>query len=321
MPADETTSANPVGVGAVGLRPGQADDILAAMPRDERFALAAYCDEGLRGQEPGDGSVAYYTDYNVMLQDPAVELILVGGPPAKRRDFAVRALNAGRHAVLELPFCEEAADAERVMKIALRKGLIATAELPWRRDPDLRAVQAALAGENLGAVDGLLCSISVPKPEADARPERGGLLDRLGLPVLDRVNLVLGQDVKSVNAHARRPVAPAGGRESAFLIYMPLRSGGWAIVQAAFGPTGLPCWTLYTAEAVITAGEGRAAVLSGEDVRTYDPPPREETFWERLYRAVRQGAEAPCHPAGIVRAMKLLEAAYESIETGDPVTI
>lgn len=318
MPAEDDLARRPIAVAAVGLKPDEEGVITTPLPADAPFELVAYCDEGLPGYETRRCVAAHYTDYNVLLQECPAELVLATGPVAKRRDFAVRALNAGRHAVLELPFCEEAADAERVMKAALQRKLIATADLHWRHDPDLLAVRAALAAENTGAVWAVLCSAGRPEPPADS-PAPPPLLSDLGLPLLGQMHLLLDQDARSVSAHLDRP-AP-GADEAAFMVYMPLRKGGWAVAQAACGPTGLPRWTLYGTRVVITASDGQATVTADGQQRTYAAPPPAETFWENLYRAIRHGAEPLYHPAGIVRAMKLLEAARESAELGRSVTI
>ena len=318
MPSEQESAGAAVGVGAVGIRPGEADGILAEMPEGDKFCLVAFSDEGLAGSYPDHRPVRYCRDYNVLLQDPAVELVLVDGPVEKRRDFAVRALNAGRHAVLAPPFCEAALDAERVMKTAVRKGLVATMDLPWRADPDLRAVQAALEGENVAAVQGLFSFFCV---EEAAGAHRGdGLLERVGMVMLDQMHLLLRADVKSVSAHLQRP-AP-GAPEDGFLLYLPLRSGGWAVGQAsAQAGMGLPRWTLYTARAAFSASGGQAVVGTADGARTYAAPEAGEGFWENVYSAVRHGADIKCHPADIVRAMKLHEASLQSAELGEPVVI
>ncbi|MHC4481849.1 MAG: Gfo/Idh/MocA family protein [Planctomycetota bacterium] len=319
MPATEAEAAPPVRVGIVGVRPGEYDGVLAVLPQSEAFRFVAFSDEGLSGPAVEYKPCAYYGDYNMLLQDPAVELILVDGPVARRRDFAVRALNAGHHVVLAPPFCESAPDAERVMKTALRAERVATMDMPWRSDGGLRALRAALDAENVGPVCGLLASFELEAPEeADAGAD--GLLQKVGMGLLDQAHLLLTDDVKSVAAHLQRP-AP-GVADDAFLVYMPLRGGGWAIVQASRqARAGLPQWTAYTARATFTVRDGRAVVLAGGQERTNDAAQDCEGFWENVHAAIRHGAELACHPAGIVRAMKLHEAALASAELGEPVTV
>jgi scyllo-inositol 2-dehydrogenase (NADP+) len=318
MPAEDDLTQRPIAVAAVGLRPDEEGTIATSLPPAGPFELVAYCDEGLPGHEARRSPIPHYTDYNVLLQESPAELVLVTGPVEKRRDFAVRALNSGRHAVLDLPFCEEAADAERVKRTAIQRNLLATADLHWRLDPDFLAVRAALDAENLGSVWGILCSVGRPEPGAGSAA-LPALLSDVGLPILDQVNLLLSDDVRSVTAHLRRPAAQAD--ETSFIVHMSLRKGGWAAAQAACGLTGLPHWTLYGPHEVITAAGGRATVTSDCEQRTYDAMPLQETFWQNLYEAIRHGTELLYHPAGIVRAMKLLEAARESAELGEAVTI
>ena len=64
-----------------------------------------------------------------------------------------------------------------------------------------------------------------------------------------------------------------------------------------------------------------AVVSTGDQRRTCEAPAGVEDFWENLYGAIRNGAQVKCHPVDIVRAMKLHEAALESAELGEPVTI
>ncbi|KPK65414.1 MAG: hypothetical protein AMK73_03020 [Planctomycetes bacterium SM23_32] len=313
-----STEAGPIGVGAVGMRPDEEKTPLDDLPRDGRFRLTAFSDEGLEEGGPAEGDAAYYRDYNMLLQDPSVELVLAGGPVELRRDFAVRALNAGRHVALAGRFCESALGAERVMKTALRAGLVATADLRGRDDADLRALRAALEAENVGAVQGAFRYYAAPAPHDEAAPP-GSLLEEAGLALLDQVHVLVRQDVKSVSAHLQRPYATAP--DDGFLIYMPLRTGAWVVCQAVRGAAGeLPSWRLYAPGATFTAEGGRAVVTAGGERRTYQPS-LQEGFWDNLYAAVREGADLKCHPAEIVRAMKLHEAALASAESGEAVTV
>jgi predicted dehydrogenase len=308
----------PIGVGAVGARPDDEASPLADLPEDGAFRLAAFSDEGLEEGGPAEGPGVYYPDYNMLLDDPAVELVLVGGPLELRRDFAVRALNAGRHVLMAGRFCETALGAERVMKTALRAGLVATADLRDRDDADLRALRAALEAENAAEVRGAM-RFYVAEPLPEDAPPGPGLLTSEGMALLDQMHVLLRQDVKSVSAHVRRPSPRAP--EDAFMIYLPLRNEGWAVCHAARGgPTDLPTWRVETAGATFTARGGRAAVVAGDSERSYQAPAG-EGFWENLRAAVREGAPPKCHPAEIVRAMKLHEAALASVEAGEAITI
>jgi hypothetical protein len=111
---------------------------------------------------------------------------------------------------------------------------------------------------------------------------------------------------------------------------MPLRNGGWVAVDAALaegaGPAGRSCgawprWLAYAGGVEVRVADGRAVVGTGSEQRCYDAPTPPAGFWDNLHAAVRDGAALACHPAEIVRAMKLHEAALEAAELGEPVTI
>ncbi len=319
MPAEERTASSAVGVGAVGVSAGQQEGILAELSRGDGLEFVAFSDEGLEEDRVGDSEVSYYADYNMLLHDPAVELVLVDGPVEKRRDLAVRALNAGRHVVIRQPFCETVVDAERVVKTARRAGLIVTMDLPWRDDPDLRALQTALAAENVEAVHGLLCFHCTEDLPHAGEPGQG-LLAQVGAALLGPMHLLLKGDVKHVQAHVQ--VAGVGGPEIGFLIYLSVRQGGWGISRTSrYAAVGLPRWVLYTSHAAFTATGGKAHVVANDQVRTYEASGPAEDFWQNLHAAIRDGAELKCHPVDIVRAMKLHEAALESVALGEPVTV
>ena len=305
-----------VGVGAVGLVPGQTPGLLSTMPRGDLFQLVAYSDEGTEGHVAQEPPVTCYRDYNVLLRDPTVELVFVGGPVELRRDLAVRALNAGRHVVLQAPFCESALDAERLMKTAFQQGLIATMQMSWRDEPDFRALRVALAEENAGMVHSLQAFWWPPEP--DQKPT--ALLETVAFALLDQINLLVGRDGRDVSAY---PLRPAPGRpDVGFTLVLPLRREGCAIARAGHrADERLPRWVVDTRGTTIVAGGRQAVALAGDQRRVYDAPVEAEGFWVNLHAAVRHGADLKCATRDIVRAMKLHEAALESAGLGEPVPV
>lgn len=314
MLSGDAAAGLPIGVGAVGVWPDVRDGILADLPLGRRYELRGFSNEGLDGPAPESRPAPYHADYNVLLQDPAVELVLVDGPVERRRDFAVRALNAGKHVAVSPPFAETARDAARILRTAGRQGRVATMDLPWRSDPDLRALRTAIEREGAGPVTGLMAFWTVDELLGADPPAGGPLLEAAGMAVLDQLNILARQDVCSVMAHADAPEGHAGRR--GFLVYLPLRNGGWAIGRAGpDNPAGLPRFVLSTPSATFTARDGTAEARRAEGPRRYraDPAPG---FWDDLHRAVRRGGEPAGHPVDIVRAMRLHEAALSAVEAG-----
>jgi len=312
MPVTGPARRDRIGVGAVGVRPEEQDGILADLPGGGPFELVCFCDEGLDGPRAEYRPTRYCSDFNMLLDDPAVELVLVDGATARRRDFAVRALNAGRHVVLRPPFGEEAADAERIMRTALRHNLVATMDVTWRDEPDLAAMQAALAAAGSPEVWGLMGFWSASDFE-DGRGDSDSLLAAAGLAVLDQLNVLVRQDIGAVNAH----LSPDGS----FMVYLSLRGGGWATARlAAVSCAALPRFVASAGGTSITVRDGEASVQRADGASTYKPGLPTD-FWTNLRDAIRSGADVKCHPVDIVRAMKLHEAALAAVEAGRAVTV
>lgn len=304
-----------VGVGVVGS--GNArEHLIQRLPDGPRFKPVAFCDEGCEEQGPEEKPLEYYQDYNLLLKDPDVELVLVQGPVGRRKDFAVRALNAGKHVVTDRPFCEESDGAERIMKTAMRHDLVATCDLPGRNDPDFVALQNGLRDANVAdayAIEGF----RVFPPEARTREE---LLDVFGFEMLDQLQMLVTTEIKSVSTHVFRP--HEGRPAQHFMIHVAMRGEGWAALHGSvLARAGHPQWTAYTPDAIFTAEGGESVLHESEGSTPLEAGPPAADFWENLFLAIREEARLKCHPADIVRAMKLHEAALESTTLGEPAIL
>lgn len=112
---------------------------LAAAPDAELVAVADYPRE--RGGRPGRGAALaqkygvsrYSADYRQLLDDPAVEALIVVLPNALHAEVALQAVDAGKHVVIEKPLCLLLDDADRLIARAAERGVIVgyAEELPY----------------------------------------------------------------------------------------------------------------------------------------------------------------------------------------------
>src|SRR6266542_5762508 len=61
------------------------------------------------------------TDYRDLLADPAIDAIVIATPVSTHFDLAMRAIQAGKHLLVEKPLTTNAADAERLIEAAARR--------------------------------------------------------------------------------------------------------------------------------------------------------------------------------------------------------
>ena len=60
----------------------------------------------------------WYDDAYALIADPQVNAVYVATPPSSHEEYAVAAINAGKHVYLEKPMCMDAASAKRIADAA-----------------------------------------------------------------------------------------------------------------------------------------------------------------------------------------------------------
>ncbi len=200
--------------------------------------LAAVCDRSsdrLKAAEQMSPGVLTTTEAQDLLEDPAVDLVIVSTPPVTHAHWARLALLAGKHVVVEKPFCLTTVEADEILALAAARGLFVACYQNRRFDPDHRAIRAALEQDRLGEVFhvetfvggyGHPCNLW----HSDAAASGGAFYD-WGAHVVDQLLDLLPQEVVAVEAteqkrvwldvtnadHSRLTLRFAGGAEASFV--------------------------------------------------------------------------------------------------------
>ena len=144
-------SAPPLKVAVAGLGFGEAVHLpaLRACPGTEPVALWHPRPERLEAacrsaELPG------HSDFDGLLANPAVEAIVIATPPGPRFDLARRALEAGKHLLLEKPVALNAEQIESLQRLALQRGLTVAVDFEYRAVPLFQQLADLLASGVLG---------------------------------------------------------------------------------------------------------------------------------------------------------------------------
>jgi scyllo-inositol 2-dehydrogenase (NADP+) len=119
------------------------------------LALAAVCDtsrERLDHAAAAAPGVATTTAAEALLDRDDVDLVVVSTPPSSHATWALRAIAAGKHVVLEKPFAIRTAEADEVLTAARAAGLLAVVYQNRRFDPDHLAVRRIIERGDIGQV-------------------------------------------------------------------------------------------------------------------------------------------------------------------------
>ena len=222
-------SLQPIGVAVAGLGFGekvhlpalQANADLSAValwhPRRERLDEA--CDlHGLRGSD----------DWNVVLADPAVEAVIIATPPEPRFELARRALEAGKHVLLEKPVALHADQAKELQRLAIARGRSVAVNYEYRAVPLFMQAKRLLKAGAVGTpwlvkLDWLMSSRADPSRGWNwysQASKGGGVIGALGTHAFDMLAWLVG------------PVASVSALNGISIRERPLHEGGLAPVDA-----------------------------------------------------------------------------------------
>ncbi len=149
QPAPAPVRVGLLGYGAIGHEHSNAVRAV------DGLTLGAVCDtsqerlEVARAAAPG---VATMTSAHDLIARDDIDLVVISTPPSAHAPWALAALAAGKHVVVEKPFAITTAEADEVLAAARNADLLAVVYQNRRFDPDHLAIQRLVRAGHLGEV-------------------------------------------------------------------------------------------------------------------------------------------------------------------------
>ena len=144
-----STSVAMIGYGAIGR------EHVEAIQQVPGLELAVVCDRNPERRADAERlcpGTRTYGRLSEVLEDPNVELAIVSTPPNTHAAIAAQLLRAGKHVVVEKPFCLTVQEADELIAIARDQQLLLTVYQNRRWDPDFQAIQGAIRHGTIGEV-------------------------------------------------------------------------------------------------------------------------------------------------------------------------
>jgi predicted dehydrogenase len=142
-----------IGIGILGYAPSVGQFHAEASQNTPGLGLQAVCDLAsariAQAQDDFPG-IKTHTSTEDLLQDPAVDLVIIATPPNTHAALALQALEAGKHVVCEKPLAITRQETSALLEASQRAGLHLSCHQNRRWDADYRAIQQALAEGRLG---------------------------------------------------------------------------------------------------------------------------------------------------------------------------
>ena len=203
-----------------GARASDRVDVVAVASREfrraRRYALANDIERAL-------------ATYQALLSDPEVEAVYIPLPNSRHVEWTRRALEAGKHVLVEKPFGRHAAEVAEVCELADRKGLVLAEAFMWRHHPQTARALALVAEGAIGRLLVVRAAFSIPLEQLrgaddtrfDPALDGGSLMD-VGCYCVSAIRLVSGAE--PVRASAEQ-VLSARGVDVVFAATMRMGNG------------------------------------------------------------------------------------------------
>jgi predicted dehydrogenase len=124
-------------------------------PHCEVVAIASRDGARARSVAGELGIPSAHRSYEALLADPEVEAVYIPLPNHLHATWAVAAAEAGKHVLCEKPLALSAADAERMIEVADRAGVLLMEAFMYRLHPSWVAVRELLASGRIGPLVGV----------------------------------------------------------------------------------------------------------------------------------------------------------------------
>jgi len=302
---------------------------LVAVVNHRRESMAAFAAEF--------GIPRQYLDVADLLADGGVDALVVCTPNYLHAPQTIAALEAGVHVMVEKPMAMNAAEAGAMVAASQKSGALLMVAHCWRFDPEVRWLREQVEAGRLGRIVrtkgyGVHVNWGPAGWFTQKRFAGGGALADMGIHALDTARFLLG-DPLPVSVYAR--VGTYYGNydvDDTGVIVVNWDNGAVSVIESGW-------WQPYAdgPEAATqlygTAGFGQVfptrLVVGGQEVSSGFPPVRDPHCPQSMYDdqmayfvdCIRQGRRpVPGGAEGLLN-MKVVDAAYQSSQTGEVVKV
>jgi xylose dehydrogenase (NAD/NADP) len=303
-----------------GVRRSDVAEVVAVGSRDSARAKAFARERGI---ERAHGS------YEALLADPDVDVVYVALPNALHVEWAIRALEAGKHVLCEKPLAVDPAEVDRAFDAAERAGRLLMEGFMYRHQPQAKRLAELAHDGTIGELRLVRSQFSFMLTRTEdvrwlADLGGGALLD-VGCYCVNVLRLVAGEPV----AVSAQRVLGRGGADVRFTALLSFAGGALGHFDCGFdvpmrhevevvGSDGV----LFL-EPAFGRDDGVLEVRRGGAVERIDVPPthRYQLEVENFSRAVRGDEEPLLERSESVAQARTLAALLRAAQTADGATL
>ncbi len=298
-------------------------------------------------------SIHAYSNYDEMLADENVDIVLVATPNDSHHDLSVAAMRAGKHVICEKPVAMNSAELEDMIAVSKETNRFFTVHQNRRWDADYLVMKQIYDSGELGPVHRLERRVQgangIPKDWRQYPEFGGGMMLDWGVHLLDQTLQLVPEKIKKI--YCRLEHVTNEQCDDGITVWLTFESGMLAVVEVGTSNfIELPHWYMLgrdgsaiikwwdatdgeivksvcesgDVEPVLTAsGITKTMAPRRDDTIKHLPLPRVETDILDFYRNVMaaiEGREAQAiSNESVMRVFRLMEAAVRSAEFNETV--
>ena len=329
-----------LGIGIVGMgKVSESQHCKRIQKFSDKFELAAACDqsaERLAVARDTYGAKGTYENYDDMLADPAVELVIVATPPNLHRDMTLAAIGAGKHALVEKPFAMSLAEAREIVAAAKEACVMVAGHQNRRFDADYLTVKKVVESGVLGSI--YACEsrwmgwspgwatwgVEEFNPRWRVQKQHGGgMVYDYASHLGDQVLRMIPKPIASVYGDLQSRVW-SEEVDDHFKAVIRYEDGTTSTIEASSNARlSLPRWYIIGNNGTLlkqTQGRDPVVVATEDGETEHEVVPQE---WDSLFLSfhdtIRNGAEPWVTPEHLLETMGLIDAIFASAEQGEAV--
>ncbi len=304
--------------------------------------LAAAEEQGIHG----------YTSLEECLNDSRVEIVVIATPNHHHEELAIAAMKAGKHVICEKPVTNNSEELQRILDVQQQTGKVFVVGQNRRWDEDYLVMKKLydekIVGEVFHVESKVHGSRGIPGDWRGKKEYGGGMMLDWGVHLLDRILLMIPEKVKEV--YCQFTHITNAEVDDGFRLSLTFESGRTALLEVGThhfiknplwymnGTTGtavIEDWSMagkivrlsesasgsHDAKPIV-AGAGLTKTMAprvNDQNIIEEPIPRVQTdildFYRNVFDAIDGKVEIIVKNSEVMRCMKLMEAAFKSVET------
>lgn len=158
-----------------------------------------------RAQAAKDLGIFAYESYNALLEDKAVELIIIAIPNDLHKDIAIKAMEAGKNVICEKPVALSSGELQEMIDAAVKNNIVFTVHQNRRWDEDFLIAKQLYDKSTLGKVFNIESRVhgsrGIPGDWRNTKKCGGGMVLDWGVHLIDQI-LMMMSDRKLLSLYA-----------------------------------------------------------------------------------------------------------------------